>query len=88
MLVRGGVFFGAQRIVRHLWRMCFALFIAAGSFFLGQQRVFPASWRGAKVWFVLAFLPLLLMIFWLVRVWLTNAYKQKAIGLQQTAVIP
>src|SRR4029077_246733 len=35
MLVRGGVF-GAKRIARHLWRMCFGLFIAAGSFFLGS----------------------------------------------------
>lgn len=34
MLVRGGVA-GSQRLVRHLWRMSFALFIAAGSFFLG-----------------------------------------------------
>jgi hypothetical protein len=33
ILVRGGVF-GVQRIARHLWRMCFGLFIAAGSFFL------------------------------------------------------
>ena len=32
MLVRGGVF-GAQRIARHLWRMCFGLFIAAETFF-------------------------------------------------------
>jgi uncharacterized membrane protein len=76
MLVRGGVFFGAQRIVRHLWRMCLGLFIASGSFFLGQQKVFPASWRGATVWFVPAFLPLLLMIFWLLRVWFTNKYKR------------
>jgi hypothetical protein len=30
-----------QRITRHLWRMCFGLFIATGSFFLGQQAVFP-----------------------------------------------
>jgi len=36
MLVRGGVF-GAKRIARHLWRMCFGLFIAAGSFFLGPS---------------------------------------------------
>lgn len=28
-------------LVRHLWRMCFALFIAAASFFLGQMRVLP-----------------------------------------------
>lgn len=76
MLVRGGVFFGAQRIVRHLWRMCFALFIASGSFFLGQQKVFPASLRGLKVWFVPAFLPLVLLIFWLLRVWFTKAYRR------------
>jgi uncharacterized membrane protein len=78
MLVRGGVFFGAQRIVRHLWRMCLALFIASGSFFLGQQKVFPTSLRGLKVWFVPAFLPLILMIFWLLRVWFTKAYKRTA----------
>jgi len=44
MLVRGGVF-RAKRIVRHLWRMCFGLFVATGSFFLGQQQVFPAWLR-------------------------------------------
>src|SRR5437870_9459715 len=38
MLVRGGVF-AVHRIARHLWRMCFSLFIATGSFFLGQQQV-------------------------------------------------
>ena len=36
MLLRGGVF-GAKRIARHLWRMCFGLFIAAGSFFMGPS---------------------------------------------------
>jgi uncharacterized membrane protein len=76
MLVRRGVFFGAQRIVRHLWRMCLGLFIASGSFFLGQQKVFPSSLRGSKVWLVPAFLPLVLMIFWLLRVWFTNKYKR------------
>ena len=32
MIVRGGVF-GAHRIARHLWRMCFALLIGATSQF-------------------------------------------------------
>src|SRR5258707_15809820 len=36
ILVRGGVL-GTKRIARHLWRMCFGLFIAAGSFFLGPS---------------------------------------------------
>ncbi len=75
MLMRGGVFYGSQRIVRHLWRMCFGLFIASGSFFLGQQKVFPSALRGLRIWFVPAFLPLLLLLFWVARVWWTNTYK-------------
>jgi hypothetical protein len=82
MLLCGGVS-GAQRIVRHLWRMCFALFIATGSFFLGQQKVFPPSWRGSPVWFVPALLPLVLLIYWLIRVRFTNAYQLKAISTVQ-----
>ncbi|MEZ5997641.1 MAG: hypothetical protein R3B98_02985 [Hyphomonas sp.] len=59
---------GAARIVRHLWRMCFSLFIASGSFFLGQQRVMPEAWRGS-VWLTLAALmPLILLAYWLVRI--------------------
>ena len=34
-----GVLRGGPRLARHLWRMCFALFIAAGSFFSIQARV-------------------------------------------------
>jgi uncharacterized membrane protein len=30
---------GGKRLARHLWRMCFALFVAAGSFFSIQARV-------------------------------------------------
>ena len=58
----------AQRIARHLWRMCFAFFIATGSFFLGQQDVLPAAVRGSPILFVLAFAPFGVMVFWLVRV--------------------
>lgn len=56
-----------QRISRHLWRMCFAFFIATGSFFLGQQDVLPRSVRGSPILFVLAFAPFAVMLFWLVR---------------------
>jgi len=77
MLVRGGVF-GAKRIVRHLWRMCFGFFIATGSFFLGQQQVFPAWLRGSSLLFIPALLPLILLIFWLFRVRFTNAYQGKS----------
>lgn len=57
----------AQRIARHLWRMCFAFFFATGSFFLGQQDVLPAAVRGSPFLFVLAFAPFAAMLFWLVR---------------------
>jgi len=76
MLLRGGVF-GVQRITRHLWRMCFGLFIATGSFFLGQgSKVFPAFVLKSNVLFIPAILPLLLLIFWLVRVRFKNVYKR------------
>src|SRR5579863_3602524 len=87
MLLRGGVS-GAKRIVRHLWRMCFGLFIAAGSFFLGPSnrplrllsavglgQHLPQALFSTTLYSILTILPLIMLIFWLVRVRLTNAYK-------------
>jgi hypothetical protein len=74
MLVRGGIC-GRPRLVRHLWRMCFGLFIATGSFFLGQQQVFPAAIRKQYILAPLAILPLVLLIYWLVRVKFTARWK-------------
>jgi hypothetical protein len=64
-----------QRISRHLWRMCFAFFIATGSFFLGQQDVLPAAVRGSPILFVLAFAPFAVMAFWLVRVRIGKRFR-------------
>jgi uncharacterized membrane protein len=38
-VMRSGLPRGGRRLGRHLWRMCFALFIAAGSFFSIRERV-------------------------------------------------
>ncbi len=38
-VMRSGMPRGGPRLARHLWRMCFALFIAAGSFFSIEERV-------------------------------------------------
>jgi hypothetical protein len=54
-----------HRIARHIWRMSFALFIAAGSLFLGQPKVFPAALRGSPAMFVPELAILGLMLFWL-----------------------
>jgi hypothetical protein len=64
-----------QRISRHLWRMCFAFFIATGSFFLGQQDVLPEAVQGSPILFVLAFAPFAAMAFWLVRLRLGKALR-------------
>src|ERR1700686_4792774 len=66
MLVRGGVS-GTKRIVRHLWRVSIAFFIAAASFFLGQQKVTPAYMRGSKFFLVPPLLILIVLTYWLCR---------------------
>jgi len=71
MLMHRGIS-GAQRIARHLWRMCFALFIASASIFLARPHLFPAVLRRTGVLLLLSFMPLILMIFWLVRVLFTR----------------
>jgi hypothetical protein len=80
MIFRGGVS-GAQRIARHLWRMSFALYIAASSFFLGQAQVFPDAVREAQVFSVSVlalpkYVAFVLMIFWLSRTLVPNWYKK------------
>ena len=76
MLVRGGIS-GTPRIARHLWRMCFALFIAASSIFLARAQLFPALLQKTGALYLLSFLPLMLLVFWLVRVRLAKAYRAK-----------
>jgi uncharacterized membrane protein len=89
MILRRGVF-GAARVVRHIWRMCFGLFIAAGSFFLGpsnrpqrllrnvgmSQRL-PAFFFSTGFYSVLTLLPLVLLVFWLVRVRLKSRFAER-----------
>ena len=77
VILRGGIS-GAARVARHLWRMCFSLFIASGSFFLGQQQVMPEWMRDSPLLLVAALAPLAFMFFWLIRVRLTRWYKGEA----------
>ncbi len=77
VILRRGIS-GTQRIARHLWRMCFALFVASGSLFLGQQQVFPDSVRGTPILFVLALAPLAMLLFWLLWVRFMDTLKRDA----------
>ena len=97
MLLRGGVA-GTMRIARHLWRMCFGLFIATGSFFLGpsnrplrflsavglRQHFFKAVLR-EEVLIFLAVLPLLVLIFWLVRLRFSSTRKRITMSRENEA---
>jgi len=67
-LMRAGGIQGIHRIARHLWRMCFAMFVLTGSFFLGQSQVFPEPIRIVPLLATPVFLVIFLMIYWLVRV--------------------
>jgi uncharacterized membrane protein len=60
---------GVQRLVRHIWRMCFAMWFATTSFFLGQAKVFPEPLRhmiGIRA--IPVVLVLVVMFYWLGRV--------------------
>jgi uncharacterized membrane protein len=70
-IMRFGMPRGGRRLARHLWRMCFALFIAAGSFFSVRERVakiLPEPFTTTPM----RMLPILLifaaMFYWLWRV--------------------
>jgi hypothetical protein len=87
-IVRGSLS-GVQRLTRHLWRMCFALFFAAASFFLGQQDEFPHAIQGSLFWFVPPLATLVLMFYWMGRVRFLKAFKrgaQKAESLFEKAL--
>lgn len=75
MLARRGVS-GAPRIARHLWRMCVAFLIAAFSFFLGKQQHFPAGIRGSQILNLPMIVILIVMIYWMIRVRVSTAYKK------------
>ncbi|KAB2878618.1 hypothetical protein F9K33_12550 [bacterium] len=74
MIIKRGLQ-GTRRIARHLWRVCFAMFIAAFSFFLGQAQVIPEPIRIIPLLALLALAPLIVMFYWLWRVRIKQTLK-------------
>ena len=67
-VMQAGPLRGTARLARHLWRMCFALFIAALSFFIGQAKVIPEPLRIRPLLGLPVLLVLVTMFYWLWRV--------------------
>ena len=67
-ILRSGALSRASRLARHLWRMCFALFIAALSFFIGQSDEFPQALRIMPLLALPVLTVLGSMFYWLWRV--------------------
>ncbi len=74
-VLRSGPLQGSRRIARHLWRMTFALFIAALSFFIGQAKVIPKPVRIFPLLAVPVLLVLLTMAYWLWRVRVRRTFR-------------
>ena len=75
VLMAGGIS-GVPRISRHLWRMCLGLTLAAGSGFTnGLARLLPGPYHVPVSFFLPQFLPLGLLIFWMIRV-RTTGWRQ------------
>ena len=81
--IRAGGLRGSRRLARHLWRMCFGLFIATGSFFLGQINFIPERVRIVPVLLVLAFAPILFLVYWMWRVRIRGRLTGIVVGSTQ-----
>lgn len=67
-VLRSGPLRGSARIARHLWRMTFALLVAAMSFFFGQAQVIPPPIRKPIILATPVLAVLVTLIYWMWRV--------------------
>jgi uncharacterized membrane protein YfcA len=68
VIAAGGIS-GSPRIARHLWRMLLGLTLATGSAFTnGLARLLPGPYHVPTAFFLPQFVPLALLIFWMIRV--------------------
>src|SRR6185503_14214839 len=84
-VLRAGGIQGTGRVARHLWRMCFALFIASGSFFLGQMKFVPEPFRILPLMAALGVGPLFVLLYWMWRVRLRHSLRGIMLKAQKSS---
>jgi hypothetical protein len=66
-MLRAGGLTGKPRIKRHLWRLCFAMWVAAASFFWGPPNRVPELIRIPALLPIPVLTPIVVMLYWLWR---------------------
>jgi uncharacterized membrane protein len=89
-MIRVGGLIASSRIARHLWRMCWALWIAAASFFWGQAKVIAEPIRIIPLLSVPVLAVLVTMLYWLWRVRIKRSLRGivRAGALEPTRIDP
>jgi hypothetical protein len=83
-VVLAGSLSGVSRLSRHLWRMCVGLTLAAGSGFTnGFARLLPGPYHVPLAFFLPQFIPLVLLIYWMIRVRVGGGVKLAPAALER-----
>jgi uncharacterized membrane protein len=85
-LVRAGDIEGPRRLRRHLWRMCFAMWVAAASFFWGPPNRVPEVIRIPALQATAVLLPVGTMFYWLWRLRTRTASRRVATVIAPEAI--
>ncbi|HUQ87895.1 MAG TPA: hypothetical protein VM096_10075 [Vicinamibacterales bacterium] len=74
-MIHAGGIAGKPRIKRHLWRLCFAMWVAAASFFWGPPNRVPEIIRIPALLPIPVLTPVVVMLYWLWRMRGKNAVR-------------
>lgn len=86
-VMRSGALGGTARVARHLWRMCFALFIAALSFSVQVAKLIPRPVR-IPAMAIPMLAVLLTMLYWLWRIRIRRSVRGIVVGRAARAAPP
>ena len=85
-LMRAGGIQGPRRIVRHLWRLCFAMWVAAASFFWGPPGRVPDIIYIPALLPIPVLTPIVVMLYWLWKIRVRKTLRGLVgVGLQSSA---